>query len=80
MNQFIKKTLMFLLCIISIVSAITNTIYVKVVHDENKLHHEMTKNSAEKKLISIKNKLIWINCIFMWIFSFYTVGRIFLSD
>lgn len=36
--MIVKRSIILLLCLISLVSAISNTIYVKLLHDEHKIN------------------------------------------
>lgn len=75
--MIVKRSIILLLCLISLVSAISNTTYVKLLHDEHKINKNRINDEELLKLNNNKNRLAWINCIFMWIFSLYTVESLY---
>lgn len=76
----IHKIVLVLLCIISIISAITSTLYVKLLHEEHKLSHPTIENPMLAAIAEKKNVLNWINCVWMWFLSMYLTSTIYTQS
>ena len=65
------KILLFCLCLITIISAIAETIYVKYTYE----HHIRT--TKDDKLEIKRNRIHWIKLIFLWILSIYFAAELY---